>query len=68
MRNAAVFEATQFINSMLGLVGFPQLEHVESIPRTPLEELQREGWPIPQITGTVRQAFLLSRQDLSKDA
>ena len=35
--DAGVFEVTQQINSMLGLLVFPQQEYVESIPKTPLE-------------------------------
>lgn len=54
-QDAGVFEVTQLINSMLGLLIFPQQEYVDSIPRIPLEELQRDGWPIPQLTGKFRQ-------------
>lgn len=39
--DAGVFKVTQLINSMLGLLVFPQQEYVESIPRIPLEELHR---------------------------
>lgn len=50
-----VFEATQLVNSMLGLLVFRQQECVEAIPRTPLEELLREGWLIPRVIGNFPQ-------------
>ncbi len=59
--NAEVFEVTQLINSMLGLLVFPQQEYVDAIPRKPLEELQREGWPIPQVTGNFQQVTDLNQ-------
>ena len=40
-----VFEVTQLVNSMLGLLVFPQQEFVDHIPRTPLSELEAAGWP-----------------------
>lgn len=53
--DAGVFEVTQLINSMLGLLVFPQQEYVDSIPKIPLDELQRNGWPIPRIVGSFQQ-------------
>jgi hypothetical protein len=41
------FEVTQLINSAIGLLMFPQQEFFELIPRKSLEELKKEGWPIP---------------------
>jgi hypothetical protein len=40
-----VFEATQLINSMLGLLIFPQQEFYDSIPETSLADLEKQGWP-----------------------
>ncbi|MCL5952080.1 MAG: HEPN family nuclease [Chloroflexi bacterium] len=40
-----VFEVTQLVNSMLGLLVFPQQEYVDRIPATPLAELEQRGWP-----------------------
>lgn len=50
-----VFEVTQLVNSMLGLLVFPQQRYMDRIPQTPIEELQHEGWPIPTIVGNYRQ-------------
>ena len=46
-----VYEVTQLVNSALGLIVFPQQECFERIPETPLEELKRDGWPIPKVVG-----------------
>jgi hypothetical protein len=43
------------VNSTLGLLVFPQQEYVDQIPRTPLDELRRDGWPIPKVTGRFEQ-------------
>lgn len=43
-----VFEVTQLVNSMLGLLVFPQQEYIDQIPKTPLEKLKQDGWPIPE--------------------
>lgn len=40
-----VYEVTHFINSLLGLLVFPQQSTI--IPTTSLETLKKEGWPIP---------------------
>jgi hypothetical protein len=50
-----VFEVTQLINSMLGLLVFPQQRYVEEIPETPLHELAAKGWPIPRVVGDYPQ-------------
>jgi HEPN pEK499 p136 len=44
-----VYETTQLINSMLGLLVFPREEFVNRIPRTPFPELKRAGWPEPKV-------------------
>jgi len=43
-----VFETTQLINSMLGLLVFPREEFMGRIPETPLSQLKEEGWPVPK--------------------
>ena len=50
-----VYEATQLINSMLGLLVFPKEEYFDQIPETPLEELEVQGWPVPRVTGNFKQ-------------
>ena len=50
-----VYEVTQLINSMLGLLIFPQQRFVESIPQKSLRELDGEGWPIPVVEGSYPQ-------------
>jgi len=42
------FEVTQLVNSAIGLLMFPQQEFFESIPQMGIEELKKNGWPIPQ--------------------
>jgi hypothetical protein len=54
--DAEVYEVTQLINSMLGLLVFPQQQYVDQIPRTPLDELERQGWPVPKVIGNYPQA------------
>jgi hypothetical protein len=49
--NSQLFEVTQLINSLLGLLVFPQQQYMQSIERIPLEELVQAGWPIPQVDG-----------------
>lgn len=53
--NGEAFEVTQLINSMLGLLVFPQQKYVNKIPKTPLAELERMGWPIPKVLGNFQQ-------------
>ncbi len=50
-----VYEVTQLVNSMLGLLVFPQQEYVREIPRTPITELEKQGWPIPCVRGDYKQ-------------
>ena len=40
-----VFEVTQLINSMLGLLVFPREKFLDRIPEIPLAELKERGWP-----------------------
>jgi hypothetical protein len=51
-REAKIYEVTQLINSMLGLLVFPEQKHLNNIPRTSLEDLRRAGWPVPEMKGT----------------
>jgi hypothetical protein len=50
-----VYEVTQLINSMLGLLVFPQQKYFDHIPNTSLAELVRLGWPIPRVEGRYPQ-------------
>jgi hypothetical protein len=43
-------EFTQLINSMLGLLVFPTEEYYTRIPRTSLDQLRADGWPVPKAT------------------
>lgn len=58
---AEVFEATQLINSMLGLLIFPQQKYVSSIPKASIEDLQRDGWVVPKVRGSFRQVSDLNQ-------
>lgn len=49
---AEVYEVTQLINSLLGLIVFPKERYVDAIPRIPIEELRKDGWLIPQMKST----------------
>ena len=54
-----VYEVTQLINSMMGLLVFPQQRLYESIPETPLSVLLAEGFPeIHPKIGRLRQDTL----------
>jgi HEPN pEK499 p136 len=55
-KGANVFETTQLINSMLGLLVFPREEYIARIPRTPLAELRAAGWPLPSVRPGFAQA------------
>lgn len=52
---AEIYEFTALVNSMLGLLVFPQQRYVDSIPETPVDELARQGWPIPRVVGQFPQ-------------
>jgi hypothetical protein len=51
-----VYEVTALVNSLLGLLVFPQQRFVDSIPETPLGDLRAQGWPVPTIEGDFEQA------------
>lgn len=53
--DARVYEVTQLINSMLGLLVFPQQKFVDRIPQTSLDDLRIQGWPIPRVVGNYPQ-------------
>lgn len=40
-----VFEATQLVNSLLGLLVFPQRGWFDDLPTTSLVDLEAQGWP-----------------------
>ena len=46
-----VFEVTQLVNSLLGLLIFPQQRYYQSIPKIALSELAQSGWPKPLVVG-----------------
>lgn len=51
-----IYEVTQLINSLLGLLVFPQQGYYTHIPETPLADLATQGWPIPKVVGDFPQA------------
>jgi hypothetical protein len=51
-----IFEVTQLINSMLGLLVFPCETYIKRIPPKSISELKREGWVIPKVKGNFTQA------------
>ncbi len=53
--NLELYEVTQLINSMLGLLVFPQQRYIKRIPKTPVSELKSQGWPIPKVIGNYPQ-------------
>jgi len=44
-----VYETTQLINSLLGLIVLPREQEFMKIPATPLSELVEQGWAIPKM-------------------
>jgi hypothetical protein len=60
-RDVEVFDVTQLVNSMLGLLVFPKEKYVDKIPDIPLQELREAGWPIPEVTGKFPQATDLNQ-------
>lgn len=56
-----VYETTQLVNSCLGLLVFPQQEFMDRIPETPLDQLARQGWPIPRVVGNFKQVTDLNQ-------
>ena len=53
--NREIYEVTQLMNSLLGLLVFPQQSYVNTIPKIPLDELKQRGWPIPRMVGDYPQ-------------
>lgn len=51
----AVFETTQLINSLLGLIVLPQQELFSTIPNTSFDELQKDGWPISFLKSSTKK-------------
>lgn len=49
------FEVTQLVNSMLGLLVFPQQRYFDRIPKIPIADLAARGWPIPVVVGNYPQ-------------
>jgi hypothetical protein len=49
------YEVTQLINSCLGLLVFPREKFFNSIPETQIEELEKQGWVIPEVSGNFPQ-------------
>ena len=60
-RGEEAYEVTQLINSCLGLLVLPQQRYMNSIPKTPIDDLIKEGWVIPRVTGNFPQI-----EDLNK--
>ena len=56
-----IFEVTQMVNSLLGLLVFPQQEFVSKIPKTPIEELVASGWAVPHVCGEFEQVENLNQ-------
>lgn len=49
-----VFEVTQLVNSMLGLLVFPEQHYFSRIPEIPLSELEQNGWPKISVTKDIQ--------------
>jgi len=50
-----VYEVTQLINSLLGLLVFPCESYYDQIPEIPLAQLVQKGWIIPRVSGKFQQ-------------
>ena len=48
-RGEDAYEVTQLINSCLGLLVLPREHYIDDIPKTPIEELEKNGWKIPKV-------------------
>lgn len=51
-----IYETTQQINSLLGLLVFPRERYYNDIPETPITELANMGWAIPKVIDGYPQA------------
>ena len=60
------FETTQLINSCLGLIAMPREKDFDKIPKISLEELEKEGWPIPNLINPRERKSGLTLQHLVK--
>lgn len=56
-RETSVYEVTQLINSLLGLIVLPQQSYFDEIPKTPLTDLKKSGWPQPLMQGELPEDF-----------
>ena len=50
-RGEEVYEVTQLVNSMLGLLVLPKERYLQNIPDVSLDDLRRDGWPEPVLNG-----------------
>ncbi len=50
-----VYEVTQLVNSLLGLLVFPKERYYNRIPELSLQELKESGWPEIQVTGDFKK-------------
>lgn len=57
-----VYEVTQLVNSLLGLVVFPEQHYFNQIPEIPLHELENQGWPSIKVVGEYPPAKDLREQ------
>jgi hypothetical protein len=57
---AELFEVTQLINSLLGLLVFPFERLRDQIPTTSLADLRAQGWVVPEVSGDFPQVEDLS--------
>lgn len=57
-----VYEVTQLVNSLLGLLVFPEQYYIHQIPKTPLDELENQGWPSIKVVGDYPPAKDLQEQ------
>jgi len=44
-----------------GLLVFPQQQYINRIPKTPLDQLASQGWPIPEVSGNYPQVENLNQ-------
>ena len=63
-QNAQVYEVTQLINSILGIMIFPRERDLTKIPNKTYIELRNEGWPA--INTTNQFAQIKSLDDLTR--
>lgn len=66
LEKSKVFETTQLINSCLGLIAMPREKDFDKIPKISLEELEKEGWPIPSLINPTERKSGLTLQHLVK--